>query len=84
MDSKPEFEVHLWFIIGFTGFCVPIQKDFLPAQMSVVTQQPATIEVILLLVFALAKIVALSGTLNFGFIGGPIFPLLFVVYVLGL
>ena len=52
--------------------------------MSVVTQQPATIEVILLLVFALAKIVALSGTLNFGFIGGPIFPLLFVVYVLGL
>ena len=52
--------------------------------MSVVTQQAATIGVILLLVFALAKIVALSGTLNFGFIGGPIFPLLFVVYVLGL
>jgi H+/Cl- antiporter ClcA len=26
----------------------------------------------------LAKIIALNGALNFGFIGGPIFPLLFI------
>ncbi len=33
--------------------------------------------------FALAKMVALSGALSFGFIGGPIFPLLFVGSTVG-
>jgi H+/Cl- antiporter ClcA len=52
-------------------------------EMSIVTQQAAEIGVILLIVFALAKLVALSGALNFGFVGGPIFPLLFVGSCLG-
>jgi H+/Cl- antiporter ClcA len=51
--------------------------------MSVITQQAAEIGIVLLIVFALAKIIALSGALNFGFIGGPIFPLLFVGSCLG-
>jgi len=37
----------------------------------------------LLILFALAKMVALSGALSFGFIGGPIFPMLFVGATLG-
>jgi H+/Cl- antiporter ClcA len=51
--------------------------------MSIVTSQAAEIGIVLLLVFALAKLLALSGALNFGFIGGPIFPLLFVGACIG-
>ncbi|MCZ7668126.1 MAG: chloride channel protein [Chloroflexi bacterium] len=37
----------------------------------------------LLLLFAFAKMLALAGALSFGFIGGPIFPMLFVGATLG-
>jgi len=52
-------------------------------EMSIVTQQATEIGVVLLIVFALAKLLALSGALNFGFIGGPIFPMLFVGSCIG-
>jgi H+/Cl- antiporter ClcA len=51
--------------------------------LATTTSQAATIGVGLLILFALAKLLALSGALSFGFIGGPIFPLLFVGATLG-
>jgi H+/Cl- antiporter ClcA len=65
-------------LLGLLAVAIPTTIGLGTTQMSVVTQQAATIGIVLLLVFALAKIIALSGALNFGFIGGPIFPLLFI------
>jgi H+/Cl- antiporter ClcA len=44
----------------------------------IITENAQQIGAALLIVLALAKIVALAGALNTGFIGGPIFPLFFV------
>jgi H+/Cl- antiporter ClcA len=70
-------------LLGLLAFTLPTTIGLGTTQMSVITQQAAEIGVILLIVFAIAKIIALSGALNFGFIGGPIFPLLFVGSCLG-
>lgn len=51
--------------------------------MGFVYDHASEIGVALLVVIALAKLLALSGALAFGFIGGPIFPLLFVGTALG-
>jgi H+/Cl- antiporter ClcA len=51
--------------------------------MYLVTQQAAEIGAVLLLIFAIAKMAALTGALRFGFIGGPIFPLLFTGSCMG-
>jgi H+/Cl- antiporter ClcA len=51
--------------------------------LATTTQDAAEIGFGLLIAFALAKILALGGALSFGFIGGPIFPLLFVGATLG-
>jgi len=71
------------FILGLLAVALPITIGLGTTQMPIVTQQAAEIGVLLLIVFALAKMVALSGALNFGFIGGPIFPLLFIGTTLG-
>lgn len=71
------------FLLGLLAVAIPTTIGLGTTQMSVVSQQAATIGILLLLVFALAKIIALSGALNFGFIGGPIFPLLFVGSCIG-
>ncbi len=71
------------FLLGLLAFILPTTIGLGTTQMPIVTQQAAEIGVLLLIVFALAKLVALSGALNFGFIGGPIFPLLFVGSSLG-
>jgi len=69
--------------LGLFAFILPITIGLGTTQMPIVTQQAAEIGVILLIIFALAKMIALSGALNFGFIGGPIFPLLFIGTTLG-
>ncbi len=69
--------------LGLLAFALPITIGLGTNEMVTVTQQAAEIGVGLLLVFALAKLLALSGALSFGFIGGPIFPLLFVGSTLG-
>jgi H+/Cl- antiporter ClcA len=51
--------------------------------LATTTHQAAEIGFGLLILFALAKMLALSGALSFGFIGGPIFPMLFVGATLG-
>ena len=84
LNSRPVVRSTLGgLLLGLLAVAIPTTIGLGTTQMSVVTQQAATIGVLLLLVFALAKIVALSGALNFGFIGGPIFPLLFVGSCLG-
>jgi chloride channel protein, CIC family len=79
LNSKPILRSVLGgFLLGLLAVVLPTTIGLGTTEMSVVTQQAVTIGVVLLVVFALAKLVALSGALNFGFIGGPIFPLLFV------
>ena len=70
-------------LIGLLAVVLPTTIGLGTTEMSIVTEQAAEIGVLLLLVFALAKMLALSSALNFGFIGGPIFPLLFVGSCLG-
>ena len=71
------------FLLGLLAFALPITVGLGTNEMVVVSQQAAEIGFGLLLVFALAKLLALSGALAFGFIGGPIFPLLFVGTTVG-
>jgi H+/Cl- antiporter ClcA len=71
------------FLLGLLAFILPTTIGLGTTQMPIITQQATEIGVLLLIIFALAKLVALSGALNFGFIGGPIFPLLFVGSSLG-
>ncbi len=70
-------------LLGLLAVIFPVTIGLGTTQMPIVTQQAAEIGVVLLIVFALAKMVALSGALNFGFIGGPIFPLLFIGTTIG-
>jgi H+/Cl- antiporter ClcA len=84
LNNKPVIRSTLGgLLLGLLAFALPTTIGLGTTQMSVITQQAAEIGIILLIVFALAKIIALSGALNFGFIGGPIFPLLFVGSCLG-
>ncbi|MDW7732805.1 MAG: chloride channel protein [Methanolobus sp.] len=70
-------------LLGLLSVVLPTTIGLGTTEMETVTQQAAEIGVILLIVFALAKLLALSGALSFGFIGGPIFPLLFVGSAVG-
>jgi H+/Cl- antiporter ClcA len=84
LNSKPIIRSTLGgFLLGLLAVALPSTIGLGTTEMSIVTQQAAAIGVILLVVFALAKLLALSGALSFGFIGGPIFPLLFVGSSLG-
>ncbi|MDH3674855.1 MAG: chloride channel protein, partial [Anaerolineae bacterium] len=70
-------------LLGLLAVVLPITVGLGTTEMATVNQQAAEIGVVLLVVFALAKLLALSGALSFGFIGGPIFPLLFIGSTLG-
>ena len=70
-------------LLGLLGMVLPITLFLGTSGLAVTTQQGAEIGVALLIVFAIAKMLALGGALSFGFIGGPIFPLLFVGATLG-
>ncbi len=84
LNSKPIIRGILGgFLLGLLAYALPITIGLGTTEMGIVTQQAAEIGVGLLLVFAVAKMLALSGALSFGFIGGPIFPLLFVGSTVG-
>lgn len=84
MKSKPILRSTLGgFSLGLLAIVIPSSIGLGTTEMSIVTHQATQIGVLLLVVFALVKLLALSGALNFGFIGGPIFPLLFVGSCLG-
>jgi H+/Cl- antiporter ClcA len=84
LNSKPILRSTLGgFLLGLLAVAIPTTIGLGTTEMSIVTSQAAEIGVLLLIVFALAKLLALSGALNFGFIGGPIFPMLFVGSCIG-
>ena len=84
LNNKPIIRSTLGgLLLGLLAVAIPSTIGLGTTEMSIVTQQAAEIGVLLLVVFALAKLLALSGALSFGFIGGPIFPLLFVGSCLG-
>ncbi len=70
-------------LLGLLAFALPITLFLGTTGLSTTTQNAAEIGVGLLILFAFAKMLALSGALSFGFIGGPIFPLLFTGATLG-
>lgn len=70
-------------LLGLLGKALPITLFLGTAGLSTTTSNAAEIGVALLILFAFAKLLALSGALSFGFIGGPVFPLLFVGATLG-
>lgn len=70
-------------LLGLLGMALPLTLFLGSDGLATTTQQAAEIGFGLLIVIAVAKLVALSGALSFGFIGGPIFPLLFVGATLG-
>lgn len=69
--------------LGLLGKALPITLFLGTDGLAITTQDAAEIGVALLILFALAKMVALAGALSFGFIGGPIFPMLFIGATLG-
>ena len=70
-------------LLGLLAYAVPVSIGLGTEEMTTVSRHAAEIGVGLLIVFVFAKIIALSGALAFGFIGGPIFPLLFVGTTVG-
>ncbi|MFN2190576.1 MAG: chloride channel protein [Candidatus Promineifilaceae bacterium] len=70
-------------LLGLLGIALPTTLFLGTDGVAVVTQDAAEIGFALLILFALAKMLALGGALSFGFIGGPIFPMLFVGAALG-
>ncbi len=70
-------------LLGLLGMALPLTLFLGTDGLATTTQQAAEIGLGLLILVALAKLVALSGALSFGFIGGPIFPLLFVGATMG-
>ena len=70
-------------LLGLLGVALPVTIGLGTNEMVFAYDHASEIGVAMLVLFALAKILALSGALSFGFIGGPIFPLLFVGATLG-
>ena len=70
-------------LLGLLALVLPITIGLGTNELVFVYEHASEIGVALLVVFALAKVLALSGALSFGFIGGPIFPLLFVGATVG-
>jgi H+/Cl- antiporter ClcA len=65
-------------LLGLLGLILPLTLFLGTDGLVTVTTQSAQLGVALLSVIVLAKMAALAGALAGGFIGGPIFPLLFV------
>lgn len=84
LDTKPVIRSTIGgLLLGLLVFALPVILGLGTTSMDLVTQQAAEIGAVLLLIFAIAKMAALTGALRFGFIGGPIFPLLFTGSCIG-
>jgi H+/Cl- antiporter ClcA len=66
------------FLLGLLGFALPLTLFYGADGLVTVTENAAELGVVLLIVYVFAKILATSGAISSGFIGGPIFPLFFV------
>lgn len=69
--------------LGLLAMAIPLTLFYGATSLPDVTSQAATIGAGVLLITALAKVVAMTAARSFGFIGGPIFPLVFAGGVLG-
>jgi len=65
-------------VLGLVGMALPLTLFLGTESLAQVTGDPAALGVGLILVSAFVKIAATTGALSFGFVGGPIFPLLFI------
>lgn len=70
-------------VLGLLGMALPLTLFLGTDGLADVTEDPAAIGVGLLIASAVAKLVATTSALSFGFVGGPVFPLLFVGGSLG-
>ncbi len=66
------------FLLGLLGMALPLTLFLGTSGLEVVTEQGAQLGLTLVIVLVFAKMLATTGALSTGFIGGPIFPLLFV------
>jgi H+/Cl- antiporter ClcA len=79
LDSQPVIRGTLGgFVLGLLGMALPLTLFLGTAGLQTVTEQGAQLGLALVIVMVFAKIVATTGAFSTGFIGGPIFPLLFV------
>lgn len=65
-------------LLGLLGFALPLTLFMGSDGLVTVTENAAEMGVTLLIVYVFAKILATTGALSTGFLGGPIFPLFFV------
>ena len=65
-------------IMGVAAYALPLTLFLGTDGLAQVTEDPESIGVALIAVSALVKILVTGGALSFGFVGGPVFPLLFV------
>ena len=64
-------------LLGLLGMVLPLSLFLGSNSLVFVTENGAALGVGLVIVLVFAKIVATAGAISSGFIGGPIFPLLF-------
>lgn len=70
-------------LLGLLGMALPLTLFLGSESLVFVTENGAQLGAALIVVLALGKILATSGALSMGFIGGPIFPLFFVGGAIG-
>jgi H+/Cl- antiporter ClcA len=66
------------FLLGLLGMALPLTLFLGTAGLELVTKKGVEMGLVMVILYVFAKILATSGALSTGFIGGPIFPLLFV------
>jgi H+/Cl- antiporter ClcA len=66
------------FLLGLLGMALPLTLFLGTSGLVEVTEQGAQLGLALVIALVFAKMLATTGALATGFIGGPIFPLLFV------
>jgi H+/Cl- antiporter ClcA len=70
-------------VLGLLSMALPLSLFKGVEGLLVVTREATQVGVGLLIVLAVAKLIATSGALAAGFIGGPIFPLMFAGAAVG-
>lgn len=70
-------------VLGLVGMALPLTLFLGTEGLRQVTEDPKALGTGLILASLVVKMIATSGALSFGFVGGPVFPLLFVGGSLG-
>ncbi len=66
------------FLLGLLGMALPLTLFMGAESLEIVTEKGAELGVALIVALVFGKLLATAGAISLGFIGGPIFPLLFV------